>query len=146
MNKVRADCDILIISLHWGVEESFDILKEQRQYAYDLLDAGADLILGHHPHQFQGIEMYKGKPIVYSLGNFIFDQNDPENQEAFILDMTYQNKVLTGFTAMPVRTIAKTQVVPVYGKDAEALLNREAGLCKELGTDCRIENDKLIFK
>jgi len=49
-----------------------------------------DVILGHHPHQFQGIEIYKGKPVFYSLGNFIFDQNDPENQESFIVTLDYK--------------------------------------------------------
>jgi poly-gamma-glutamate capsule biosynthesis protein CapA/YwtB (metallophosphatase superfamily) len=67
IGKVRGNVDILIISLHWGIEESFEVSSEQVEFAHELIDTGADVILGHHPHQFQGIEIYKGKPIIYSL-------------------------------------------------------------------------------
>ncbi len=145
IEKSRDKVDILIISLHWGVEESFNILQEQRDFAYELLDLGADMILGHHPHQFQGIEMHNGKPIVYSMGNFIFDQNDPENQETFILNFDYEDNKLIKVEAVPVRTIGKIQVVPVKGNEAEELLNRELELSKRLGSECRIDGDKLSF-
>lgn len=145
IDNIKQDADILIISLHWGIEESFDVLPEQRAFAYSLLDQGADIIIGHHPHQAQGIEIYKGKPIIYSMGNFIFDQNDPENQESFIVDMEFTGSVLSAFAAIPIRTIAKTQVVPLSGPDAAALLKREESLCNALGTKCRIINDKIVF-
>ncbi|MDD4681475.1 MAG: AmmeMemoRadiSam system protein B, partial [Clostridia bacterium] len=74
IQKVREQVDIIILSLHWGEEDSFRISEQQKKLAHELSDAGADIILGHHPHWFQGIEIYNGKPIVYSLGNFIFDQ------------------------------------------------------------------------
>ncbi len=143
--KAREQADLLIVSLHWGKEESFDVLPEQIEMAHRLIDSGVDIILGHHPHQFHGIEIYKGKPIVYSMGNFIFDQNDPENQESFILDLGYTNKKLTSLTATPVRTVDKMQVVPQSGTAASGMLIREADLSYELGSQCRIENSKLIF-
>lgn len=143
--NIRSEVDILMVSLHWGVEESFEILPEQVELAHDLIDSGVDVILGHHPHQFQGMEVYKGKPIFYSLGNFIFDQNDPENQESFIVNMQFMGTKLTSISATPVRTIGKVQVVPVFGDDARELLKREAELSSKLGTDFRIENDKLLL-
>jgi len=146
IEKLRDQVDLLIVSLHWGYEESFYISPEQRQFAYRILGYGADMILGHHPHQFQGIEIYEGKPIIYSLGNFIFDQNDPENQESFIVEMKYVNNKLQSMYATPVRTMEKTQVVRPTGEDAAALLERQIRLCKELGTTCRIENDALVFE
>ncbi len=145
IGKLRKDTDLLIISLHWGQEESFDILPEQRELAHKLIDAGADMILGHHPHQFQGIEMYKGKPVVYSMGNFIFDQNDPENKETFILTMKYEGKRLTDFTALPVRTVDKIQVVPLTGEDAGPMLKRQLELCQKLSSRCEIKEDKIVF-
>ncbi|HHV98861.1 MAG TPA: CapA family protein [Clostridiaceae bacterium] len=143
--NIESEVDILMVSLHWGVEESFEILPSQVELAHDLIDSGADVILGHHPHQFQGMEVYKGKPIFYSLGNFIFDQNDPENQESFIVNMQFTGTKLTAISAAPVRTIDKIQVMPVSGDDAKQLLEREAKLSSKLGTEFRIENDRLLL-
>ena len=137
---------MLFRSLHWGVEESFNIPASQTEFAHKLIDAGADVILGHHPHQFQGIEIYKGKPVIYSMGNFLFDQNDPENQESFILDMQYEGRQLKAFSAIPVRTLEKNHVSLPTGNDAAALLEREASLSRKLGASCEIEGDRLVFK
>lgn len=143
--RVRSQVDILAISLHWGVEESFTIPASQVEFAHKLIDSGADVILGHHPHQFQGIEVYKGKPVIYSMGNFLFDQNDPENQESFILNMEYSGTQLKAFSATPVRILEKQHVAVQTGKNAAALLEREASLSKKLGSECIIQDDKLVF-
>jgi len=76
--------DILIVSLHWGVEESFEVLPEQREFAHSLIDNGVDVILGHHPHQFQGIEIYKGKPVFYSLGNLFLIRTIPKTRSPLL--------------------------------------------------------------
>lgn len=67
--------DWLVVSIHWGNEYLPEPEKWRIDLAHLLVDAGADIIHGHHPHVFQPIEIYKNKPIYYSLGNFIFDQN-----------------------------------------------------------------------
>ena len=143
---LKDSVDILAVSLHWGVEESFTVTQEQIEFAHKLIDDGADIILGHHPHQFQGIEMYKGKPIFYSMGNFIFDQNDPENMESFIVNMEFTDKSLTSLTAIPVRILDKSYVKRQTGESAMNILNREISLCAKLNTTCVIENYKLVFK
>lgn len=145
VEKIKDSVDILIVSLHWGIEESFIIAPEQIELAHTLIDMGVDVILGHHPHQFQGIEIYKGKPIAYSLGNFIFDQNDPENQEAFIVIMEFTGSELISMSALPVRTIGKTQVVPQSAEEAYGMMERQAGLSAKLGTTCRISGDRIVF-
>lgn len=145
VREARGKVDILIVSFHWGKEGSFDILPEQTELSYELLDDGVDIILGHHPHQFQGIEFYKGKPIIYSMGNFIFDQNDPVHQESFIVDMEYQDNRITGMSLIPVRTVKKSQIVPQTGSNAATLLKREVNLCTKLGVKCHIESDKVVF-
>lgn len=73
--KLRAEHpdQYLIAFLHWG-DEYVTQNSYQRAFAHDLIDSGTDAIIGAHPHVVQGIETYKGKPIFYSLGNFIFDQ------------------------------------------------------------------------
>jgi poly-gamma-glutamate synthesis protein (capsule biosynthesis protein) len=66
--------DIVIINIHWGTEYEHQFNKHQQSVGRAFIDSGADVIIGHHPHVVQGMEIYQGKPIFYSLGNFIFDQ------------------------------------------------------------------------
>ena len=72
VEKVKKDVDLLILSIHWGMEGSPEPKKEDVKLAKRLIDGGVDIVMGHHPHVLQGIEIYKGKPIFYSLGNFVF--------------------------------------------------------------------------
>ena len=71
----KKDVDYLFVSIHWGVERNQYPEKYQHQYARAMIDAGADGIIGGHPHVFQGLDFYKGKPIAYSLGNFLFSDH-----------------------------------------------------------------------
>lgn len=74
IKEKRPQVDLLIISFHWGAEYATAPTTKQVALAHRVIDAGADLILGHHPHVIQKVEDYRGRKIVYSLGNFIFDQ------------------------------------------------------------------------
>ncbi len=145
IEALREQVDLVAISLHWGVEESFVITPEQTEFAHKLLDEGADMILGHHPHQFQGIEIYKGKPVIYSMGNFIFDQNDPENMETFIVEMTFEEAKLKSLEAVPVRIMDKCRAVIQTETEAAEMLEREISLCGKLETTCSIQNGRLVF-
>ena len=71
-------CDYLVVYMHWGIERDEKPQEYQRTLGRQLIDAGADLVIGSHPHVLQGIEYYQGKPIVYSLGNFIFGSSIPK--------------------------------------------------------------------
>jgi poly-gamma-glutamate capsule biosynthesis protein CapA/YwtB (metallophosphatase superfamily) len=143
--KLRGKVDLVAVSLHWGVEDSFKVTDAQREFAHKLIDDGVDLILGHHPHQFQGIEVYKGKPIFYSMGNFIFDQNESENMESFIIDMKYKGTELTNLSAIPVRILDKSYVEIQTGTNAANIISRQTELCRELGSPPEIINDRLVF-
>ena len=70
--------EIVIPYMHWGWEEEPNPSPRLREFARRMIDAGADMVVGGHPHVTQGAEMYKGKPIVYSLGNFLFNSFDTE--------------------------------------------------------------------
>jgi len=74
ISDLSSSTDFTVVNVHWGVEYEHQFNKLQQEVAHELIDAGADLIIGHHPHVVQGMEAYQGKPIFYSLGNFIFDQ------------------------------------------------------------------------
>jgi len=71
IGRLREQANRVIVSVHWGEERFLIPSPKQIQEAHALADAGASLILGHHPHVVQGLEVYRGVPIVYSLGNFI---------------------------------------------------------------------------
>ena len=74
IRKTRPLADVLVLSMHWGVHHTPGVIAMyQREVAYAAIDAGVDLILGHHAHMLKAIEVYKGKVIFYSLGNFAFD-------------------------------------------------------------------------
>lgn len=94
----------VIVSLHWGIEYSFYPLPYQREQARAMIDQGASLILGHGPHYPQGIERYKNGEIVYSLGNFIFDEPQRFSNRSFIyrIDVT-QSDDLISRTVFPVQ-------------------------------------------
>ena len=79
---------LIILSLHWGIEHTVIPTPMQRQQAHEYIDAGADALICHHTHTLQSIETYKGKPIYYSIGNFIFDQKKPVNSRACLVKVT----------------------------------------------------------
>jgi poly-gamma-glutamate capsule biosynthesis protein CapA/YwtB (metallophosphatase superfamily) len=72
VKAARKKVDVLVVSLHAGKEMVQKITARQKAFAQAAIDAGADLVLGHHPHIVQAMVMYRGKPIYYSLGNFVF--------------------------------------------------------------------------
>lgn len=74
LKQAKEKSDIQIAYIHWGLEYELVHEKTQESYAQFLIDNGVDAVVGHHPHVVQDIGLYKGKPIFYSLGNFIFDQ------------------------------------------------------------------------
>lgn len=79
------DSDLIIAYLHFGNEYSNSPNEDQIRIAHELIDYGADVVIASHPHVTQGIEMYDGKPIFYSLGNFIFDQSNPATHSAYFV-------------------------------------------------------------
>lgn len=91
--------DLVFVSCHWGIEGENMPNETQKALGRYAIDCGADAVLGHHPHVIQGIETYKGKEIVYSMGNFCFGGNhNPRDKDAFIYVLTYETKngALTG--------------------------------------------------
>lgn len=87
ISKIKEDSDQrVIIFPHWGVEYAPIHSQQQQDLAHTWIDAGADLVIGSHPHVIQDGEIYKGKPIIYSLGNLLFDQNwSVETQQGMLV-------------------------------------------------------------
>ncbi len=99
----KAKSDIVAISFHWGEEYTDKPTKRQQELAYLAIDNGADLIIGHHPHWVQPTENYKDKLIVYSLGNFIFDQGwSQKTKEGIVGRFKFSGTKLTSYELLPV--------------------------------------------
>ena len=84
--------DVLIVGVHWGEEYKDKANKKQREIAKDLVENGADVIAGHHPHWIQDEEYVNDKPVYYSLGNFIFDQMwSEETKKGLVIKLTFKD-------------------------------------------------------
>ncbi len=87
MLKSRDSVDYVVVNIHWGTEKEEFPDASQRMFAHDVIDAGADALIGHHPHVLQGIERYKTGVIVYSLGNFIFGGNNRSTYDTGLFEI-----------------------------------------------------------
>ena len=111
-NARAKGCDIVIVSYHWGAEKDYHPNENQKKLAHATVDAGADLVLGHHSHRINPIEEYKGKYIVYSLGNFSFSGNNkPSDMLTFLFQIRFSYKKgelwKTSFRIIPCRISSK---------------------------------------
>ena len=96
--------DLVIPFMHWGWENERVANDRQRQLARKMIDAGADAVIGGHPHVTQDIEHYRGKPIVYSVGNFVMKETDNEFQrQAWVLRMVLDRQGAASFDTHAVR-------------------------------------------
>jgi len=91
IKAARKQADLVLLFLHWGDDLEPVEEPEQQVLAHHLIDAGADAVIGGHAHLTQGVEWYKDRPIVYSLGNFVFDYfpNDPPVWKGWIVKLTF---------------------------------------------------------
>ena len=95
--------DIVVVSLHWGTEYAKEPSLEQTNLAQNIIDAGADLVIGHHPHVIQKYEKYKNGYIFYSLGNFIFDQGfSDETMEGAIAKIIIKDKKISSVSSLKI--------------------------------------------
>jgi len=104
VQEARTLADIVIVSMHAGDEYEPFPNDSQVAFAHAAIDAGAELVLGHHPHVVQTMEVYKGKRIFYSLGNFVFDQMwSQETREGLVVKVVFTKEGLKNVTFHPVR-------------------------------------------
>lgn len=134
VKKHKRPDNLVIVSFHWGVEGFNVPTDDQRRMGRAVIDAGANLVLGHHPHVLQGIETYHGAHIVYSLGNFVFGgHSNPADKDSMIYQEVF---ALEGGTVVskesrvvPVRISSVTthndfRPVLLEGEDRERVLGR----------------------
>ncbi len=143
IRRAKATHGIVIVAFHWGVEHKDSATEEQIADGHRAVDAGADLVLGTHPHVIQAIESYKGKVIAYSLGDFVFDHSQRKAGESFIMT-----------TELGPKGTGRVLIVPTYlgsgngrpaivkGSAARTILQRLKVLSAKLDTDVVIRGDQ----
>jgi poly-gamma-glutamate synthesis protein (capsule biosynthesis protein) len=107
----RRLADVVIVSLHWGIEYQRKPQRRQVEMAHEMIDAGADLVVGSHPHVVQPLEQYHGHWIAYSLGNFIFDQHDPPTHHGLMLDVALKGKQIAAVEPVAITIVPGYQAV-----------------------------------
>jgi poly-gamma-glutamate capsule biosynthesis protein CapA/YwtB (metallophosphatase superfamily) len=123
--EAKKSADFVIVSMHAGTEYTPDPGNEQKEFAHAAINAGADMIYGHHPHVVEAIEIYNNKPIFYSLGNFIFDQEwSEETKEGFILKSKFIYNKPVGYELVPTLIQNYGQPEIINGKIYTNILNR----------------------
>jgi poly-gamma-glutamate synthesis protein (capsule biosynthesis protein) len=124
IKNAKTQADAVIVSMHWGDEYIQRPSVSQIEMAHKMVDSGASLILGHHPHVVQGVEKYKNALIAYSLGNFVFDMDYiPKTRNSFILECSLsKNGGVQEYKIHPVYINDNFQPVPLQNSDKEKAL------------------------
>lgn len=129
------EADRVFVSLHWGIEYMPIPAPSQINIAHQIIDAGCSAILGHHPHVLQGIEVYNGAVIAYSLGNFVFSNWLPETRSSVILSISLDRGGPVRFDAFPVVINDEWQPILVSGSAAQEIMGQIAAKTHALTSD-----------
>jgi poly-gamma-glutamate capsule biosynthesis protein CapA/YwtB (metallophosphatase superfamily) len=144
----EAGANTVVFSNHWGpnmVERPREIF---RRFARAVVDRGADVYYGHSAHVFQGVEIYRGKPILYDTGDFIDDYAvDPKlrNDRSFLFLVGVEGGDLRRLELFPV-ALPYARVELARGNEREAILERMVDLSAEMGTTFDRREDRLVFE
>ncbi len=123
IRRASESADIVIASFHWGIEYTRQPSDEQKRLGRLAIDSGADLVIGHHPHWWQPVEIYKGKLITYSHGNFVFDQEwSAETKEGIVGKYYFYDDQLIDAEFFPVRIQEYGQPYFLGGEEKEKVI------------------------
>ncbi|NLM37735.1 MAG: CapA family protein [Firmicutes bacterium] len=148
VKKACALADIVVVSFHWSAEH----LKERKAYQADLakaaINAGAHLVVGHHPHVIQGVEVYKHGLIAYSLGNFVFASYSRKVQDGLLLQVRLTPSGLKEAAFYPLNINnhqVNFQPQPYSGDEAERVLQELQALSAPFNTTFQMEADRAVL-
>jgi hypothetical protein len=138
--------DFVVVSMHWGKEYTPTANSHQISLAHKLIEAGADLILGHHPHVIQAMEIYKNRLIVYSMGDLVLDWHSPYAGETFVLQVTVPKDGPPSGRIIPVY-LSRINGTPkvVTGTIAARILARLTKLSTARGLELNRDGDIATF-
>jgi len=130
ISQVRPLADVVVVQFHWGTEYTHIPTSRQIQFAHKSIDWGADLVVGNHPHWTQPAELYKGKLIMYSHGNFVFDQNwSQKTREGLVGEYYFIGNKLVDTRFIPV--LISTSGEPQSPPQAKPILDNFLSLTRQ---------------
>lgn len=125
LDKLKNQVDVMIVSMHAGTEYTLTPTKKQTSFAHTAIDHGARLVIGHHPHVVQPMEKYNGGYILYSLGNFVFDQMwSEETREGALATVTFANNEIKDVKLTPLKIYDYAQPRILSDNEGTAIINR----------------------
>ena len=149
IKAAREWADLVVVSFHWSGELVTQPREYQEWLGRQVIDAGADLVFGHHPHVLQGVEIYKGKIIAYSLGNFVFGSHSESNHTGAILRVTFRDGETKLAEIIPINVDNReVQFQPrrLSGAAAEAAIDEIRTLSRKWGTEIIVEDNLGIIQ
>jgi poly-gamma-glutamate capsule biosynthesis protein CapA/YwtB (metallophosphatase superfamily) len=141
--------DVVVVSWHWGISPysggKGELVGYQREMAHFAVDAGADLVVGHHPHLVQPIEVYKGRTIFYSLANFVHDGPSfrSKNQDTILARCRIRNSKISEVCFVPGRINEQNQPELLNPADAPELLSHVREVSAAFGTGFQIRENEV---
>src|SRR3990172_5028995 len=148
IQKVRQTADIVVVSFHWGAERMTTAKDYQIELGRQSIDWGADLVLGHHPHVLQELEVYKGRLIAYSLGNFVFGSQSNRTNTSIILLCTFRKHSLVKIEAVPLdinNYRVEYQPRVLTGRAGQAVLNDLNAASRRFKTGLTISGNRGVL-
>ncbi|MFB0959014.1 MAG: CapA family protein [Clostridiaceae bacterium] len=147
VKEARKNADLVIVHSHWGVEYDSSPNPRQKEIGRALVNAGADIVVGHHSHTLQPVEIYKGKVIFYSLGNFVFDQGWTKTKDSVVAQFKIHDDGSKTVELTPMK-VNEASPTPLSGPLAGMEFNRmKTLLTKDLDSkiEWEVKDDKIII-
>ena len=145
IREAKKKADFVVVAFHWGFEYEHYPIAQQTSEGHAAIDAGADLIIGHHPHVLQGFEAYHGRLIAYSLGDFVFDHFSVETGQTVLVDAVITP---TGVRATLIPVYVSSNGIPAvqHGAAAKTILALVKEYSSPLDTHVSIKGDTATVK
>lgn len=149
VKKLRPQVDIVLVAFHWSAELLETPKDYQKELGHLAIDSGADAVLGTHPHILQGIEIYRDKPILYSLGNYAFGSRSHKAADSALVRLVFQGRSLVALKAVPLdvdNTHLPFDPQVATGERAQRIGAHLAELSSALGSTLKPDGDSWVLE
>lgn len=149
VRRAAEEADAVVVSVHWGPEYVPHPPPEHREGALAVVSEGADAVLGHHPHVLQSVEIHRDRPLLYSLGNFIYDQEPLRRAETVIAQLRWgyddEGDLRPGEIGFLPFRIREGQAVPAEGEEIDSIFDYLMDISRKWGTSLRRDGGVLYL-